>query len=274
MNKKHIALLVAVIVVIVALIVFFVMKMNSSNDGLPPGSDQTASSTTATSTSGQTPGKGTGAAPASPTATDPQGVRGSYVGFIFAQASAGTVTLHLNSDAGKTAVLTEDHLNGDPAVASTGTWKQGDEDSVTVSLTKEPRGGIDTVLSFRIEGNSLVLEQKDTKRWGAAGLTVYRSALSLNSSWAWSANSAFVMSLTPDAKVSVKGDCNLLSGSYSIQDKNNIGFFVTATTKKACAGSKEQDFLNTLGNVVSYEVSNNTLMLTLRDQSKMLFTRK
>lgn len=74
--------------------------------------------------------------------------------------------------------------------------------------------------------------------------------------------------------VSGNSGCNLLSGSFEIQDQN-ISFNKLISTKMACRGSMkfEQQFLDALNKVESYEISNWKLKLNGADSTLMVLYR-
>ena len=83
---------------------------------------------------------------------------------------------------------------------------------------------------------------------------------------------AFSLTLRKDGTVSVKTDCNSMSGNYVVSGKR-IEFKDMATTLMYCEGSQEQVFSSMLGNVQSFLfTSRGELVLELKfDSGSIIF---
>lgn len=83
----------------------------------------------------------------------------------------------------------------------------------------------------------------------------------------------FVLTITADMKLSVKGDCNSMFGSYT----NGVGGAFTVgplgMTKMFCEGSQEDAFASELSSVKSASVQGKELIL-LNADGGMTFTKK
>ena len=96
----------------------------------------------------------------------------------------------------------------------------------------------------------------------------------------------FVLTLNEDKTLSVKGDCNSISGTYTL-DKNTVSGIetedemaigdikmnATTMTKKACAGSKETAFLADLAKAITYDMRTVQMNFQLPDGGMMFFKR-
>ena len=76
-------------------------------------------------------------------------------------------------------------------------------------------------------------------------------------------------------KVSGSGGCNRLSGTFEIIG-NRISFGPFTSTKMACSNNLAEKIFNTLlsGNLVDYFIKNEKLVLYLKDDSTLTFTKK
>jgi heat shock protein HslJ len=82
---------------------------------------------------------------------------------------------------------------------------------------------------------------------------------------------AFTITFGEDGKVTGTTDCNNFFGSYTLQD-NQLSFGELASTKMYCEGSQETDFLRYLGEVQSYLIVDNQLVLELKmDSGQIIF---
>ncbi len=80
----------------------------------------------------------------------------------------------------------------------------------------------------------------------------------------------YTLSLNPDRTYTVKADCNLSSGNYTI-DGSSLGMASGPTTLAECgAESRSSTFLTELGQVVSFFVAENKLILTLGEEAGSL----
>ncbi|KKT81654.1 MAG: hypothetical protein A2V96_01055 [Candidatus Yonathbacteria bacterium RBG_16_43_6] len=84
---------------------------------------------------------------------------------------------------------------------------------------------------------------------------------------------AFSLTFRKDGTVSVKTDCNSMSGTYEVSGKN-IEFKDMATTLMYCEGSQEQVFSTMLGKVQSFLfTSRGELVLELKFDSGLIIFR-
>ena len=82
---------------------------------------------------------------------------------------------------------------------------------------------------------------------------------------------AFTITFGEDGKVTGTTDCNNFFGSYTVQD-NLISFGDLASTKMYCEGSQESDFLRYLGEVQSFLIVGNQLVLEIKyDSGQVIF---
>ncbi|MCF7865029.1 MAG: META domain-containing protein [Candidatus Pacebacteria bacterium] len=98
----------------------------------------------------------------------------------------------------------------------------------------------------------------------------------------------FILTLNENKKLSVKGDCNVMNGSYSL-DENTVSGIETedemslgaikigavASTKKYCEWSKEDAFLKDFSRVSAYNMRTLKLEILLpNNEGVMIFDRK
>ena len=85
----------------------------------------------------------------------------------------------------------------------------------------------------------------------------------------------FILTLTPDGRLTSTTDCNTVSGSY-IQNQSSISVGNLISTKKSCKGRIfESSYISQLTLVSSFEVTGNALILYLANNSgEMTFFRK
>lgn len=75
----------------------------------------------------------------------------------------------------------------------------------------------------------------------------------------------YTLLLSSDGNVSIKADCNMVSGSYSLDD-NLLTIELGASTMAFCGEeSLDQQYLKLLTNVESYTIDNGRLVLELAD---------
>ncbi len=200
---------------------------------------------------------------------------GTYITFLPSASSGGrTIVLHLAADTKQTAIFTQDYRNQKPPIVKTGTWQKVGERDILVTLPDEK-------LKFTIDDTKIILDQPDDSQWGGGGLELDLSLLELPSEWMWvdtqlpggvthapQRNTSFVMTLGADMKVSVIGDCNSLSGSFTLYDEADASFAVTTGTKKACQDSVEALFLSDINRTTAYAVDADTLTLSLEGDTQ------
>lgn len=82
---------------------------------------------------------------------------------------------------------------------------------------------------------------------------------------------AFTITFGDDGKVTGTTDCNRFFGSYTIED-NKLSFGPIASTKMFCRESQKDIFLKQLGEVQSFLVIDNQLVLEIKfDSGQLLF---
>lgn len=84
---------------------------------------------------------------------------------------------------------------------------------------------------------------------------------------------AFTITFTEDGSFSGTTDCNNFFGMYEMDD-NKLSFGTIGSTKKACEGSQESEFLNYLGEIGSYYINSKEDLLVLLikfDSRSMMF---
>jgi heat shock protein HslJ len=88
-------------------------------------------------------------------------------------------------------------------------------------------------------------------------------------------SSEFVLTLTPEGRLTSTTDCNTVSGSY-IQNENALSIGALVSTEKSCRGkSFESSYISQLNLVASFEITDNTLTLYLANSSgEMTFFRR
>ena len=88
-------------------------------------------------------------------------------------------------------------------------------------------------------------------------------------------SSDFILTLTPEGRLTSTTDCNIVSGSF-VTNKNTLNIGALVSTKKACKDdSFEAHYVTFLSLASSYEVSDDTLILYLAQNSgSVTFSRK
>jgi heat shock protein HslJ len=216
---------------------------------------------------------------------------GTYTAFLPAASTPGrTLILQLNVDATHSATLTHDYKNNKPVIVQSGTWEDRNLTGLVI-VTLPQKDGVLTakpeVLTFIYEDNKLSLTGYDATVWGAEGLTLSRSDLALESEWAWVETETkdakitpegtlpFILKLAGNGKVNVQGDCNTLMGAYHLDADAKMTVSILASTRKACQGSQEQQFMTDINKTASYEVRGNMLHLEMaNDAGTMVFARR
>lgn len=85
----------------------------------------------------------------------------------------------------------------------------------------------------------------------------------------------FILTLTPEGRLTSTTDCNTVSGSY-VKNENTINIGPMITTEKDCRGETlESLYITHLSLSSTYEVKDNTLVLRLLNGSgRMVFSQK
>jgi Heat shock protein len=79
--------------------------------------------------------------------------------------------------------------------------------------------------------------------------------------------------LLQDGKVSGKGDCNRIMGSYAISGNKSLIFEGVASTRMMCPDQATEDlFLRKLADVDAYSVDGNNLMLIGKGETVMVLS--
>ncbi len=77
----------------------------------------------------------------------------------------------------------------------------------------------------------------------------------------------YTLKLLPDGKVSIRADCNLGGGVYTLRG-NEISIKITHTTRAACPpGSLEQDYIRDLNAAAIYFFKADALYVNLKDSA-------
>ncbi|MCK9280047.1 MAG: META domain-containing protein [Melioribacteraceae bacterium] len=214
-------------------------------------------------------------------------VAGKYSAQLAAASTQGRImTLNLYQD--NSAVLTSDYQNGKPAVVEEGTWKASGN-SVTIDLDKmNGRKSYNPLnMTFDFMNSSLVAVKYDEKMFGSEGVKLAKVEVTpaVNTTWKWVSTAYekdnltvttpddYTIELKENGRIIVKADCNRGFGKIDMNDyKLIVGEM--SLTKMACPeGSLSGKFLNELSNATTYATNGNTLMITLKDNSVMKFTK-
>src|SRR5262249_731518 len=83
--------------------------------------------------------------------------------------------------------------------------------------------------------------------------------------------SRYTLVLTPDGLFDALADCNHTVGAYAI-DGSNLSLVAAATTQAACLpGSLSDAYLLDLGQVTSFGLDGDHILLSLDDGTQMVF---
>ena len=87
---------------------------------------------------------------------------------------------------------------------------------------------------------------------------------------------SFTLNLSADNKVTGKGDCNRLTGTYtSDRNKSTLSFGPMAATRMMCPNQANEDrFVRMLGEIDSYKIDGRMLMLFADGELKMMLEKK
>jgi heat shock protein HslJ len=81
---------------------------------------------------------------------------------------------------------------------------------------------------------------------------------------------SYTLEFLADGRVNIKADCNTVQGSYSVQG-NQLTIELGPTTLAACPpGSLENEYLQTLQDVVSYMMDGDKLALAIKYDSGVM----
>jgi heat shock protein HslJ len=195
---------------------------------------------------------------------------GTYIGFLPSASGGGrTIILQLNGNTQKTAVFTQSYNNSQPAITKSGTWERSGEKNIVVVLPSEK-------LTFIVSDTKIILDNPVESGYGEEGLELGVSTLPFPSQWKWvdtrlpgdvvrapEVGESFIMTLTPDLKVSVSGDCNVLMGTFSLYSDSDASFSVNASTRMMCPKSLEGTFMSDVNRTTAYQVDGDMLVLSL-----------
>ncbi|MEZ4610088.1 MAG: copper resistance protein NlpE N-terminal domain-containing protein [Caldilineaceae bacterium] len=89
-----------------------------------------------------------------------------------ASSPGRVITLTLYNDG--SLEMSTDFLNDEPPIVEVGTWEQGDDDTLTVTLTGRPDRTYDepVVIVFAQDGATLDAVEYDTSLYGSEGLSL------------------------------------------------------------------------------------------------------
>lgn len=205
------------------------------------------------------------------------------------------VTLTLNADGA--AILTTDQLNGDGSVTEVGSWQTTPDRLAVVTFTGTEDEPYDepNVITFTLSADQLVaVGFSHPENYGTVGLQLQRvppagaaadppAELTAHSWQLVKISGADGSELTPDDptrytltfgddwRVSVQADCNQGGGPYNADDGTLvIGQLIT--TLAACPDdSLYEPFMQGLGQVAGYAVTDGALTLTLNDGGALEF---
>jgi heat shock protein HslJ len=83
------------------------------------------------------------------------------------------------------------------------------------------------------------------------------------------ARDAFIEFFPSEKRFTGNGGCNRINGNYTIEKRSEIRFTEISSTKMACPDlAFENTFLETLGKVNRFEISDNNMLL--KDDNKVL----
>lgn len=86
---------------------------------------------------------------------------------------------------------------------------------------------------------------------------------------------SYTLELGTDKRVSGKGNCNRVTGSYELPGTGKIKFNGMASTRMMCPDQQTEDkFLKELGSADSYTIDGKMLMLLREGETIMVFVRK
>ncbi|MFA7288166.1 MAG: META domain-containing protein [Melioribacteraceae bacterium] len=214
-------------------------------------------------------------------------VAGKYTAELASASSPGRImTLNLYQD--NSAVLTSDYQNGKPAVVEEGTWKASGN-TVNVILDKmNGRKSYNPVnIAFEFMNSSLVAVKYDEKMFGSEGLKLAKLEVTpaVNTPWKWVATTYendkldvkmsddYTIELKDNGRIIVKADCNRGFGKIEMDDHKLLVGEMSLTKMECPEGSLSGKFLNELSNATVYSTDANSLMITLKDNSVMKFTK-
>jgi heat shock protein HslJ len=206
--------------------------------------------------------------------------QGTYIAFV-PQLPVGERTVILELSAAGGATMTVDTQNGAAPSVQQGTWTLRENGDVSVAFDAG------ATREFVPAPDILTLRNPSVDEWGTNVLILARAALPLESQWRWietrekdgdvilpEGNALFIVRLGNDLRFTVTGDCNTISGNFSLRRGALIVINDVVATKKFCEGSQETAFLGDFAHVGSYNVKESALSLKLPDGEKiMMFER-
>lgn len=205
---------------------------------------------------------------------------GTYLAFVpHLPMGERTVVLELAEGGGATMAI--DEQGGAPPDVSQGTWTLRENGDLSVAF------GASTTLEFIPALDTLSLRDTDVDEWSTNTLILIRAALPLETQWKWMEtrhidgtvripreSAMFIVRLGSDLRFTVTGDCNTISGNFSMRRGAQIVISDIVATKQFCEGSQEGEFMEDLARVMSYGVRRSALSLELSDeQGVMAFER-
>ena len=87
---------------------------------------------------------------------------------------------------------------------------------------------------------------------------------------------AYTLNFAADNRISGKGDCNRLTGTYaSDRNKGTLSFGPVAATRMMCPNQAQEDtFVKILGAIDAYKIDGRMLMLFADGELKMMLEKK
>jgi heat shock protein HslJ len=215
---------------------------------------------------------------------DVQAVRenpeGTYIAFV-PKLPVGERTVILELSASGGATMSIDTQDGAPPSVQQGTWTFRENGDVSVAFDAS------TTQEFVPAPDILTLRNTSTDEWGTNVLILARAALPLQSQWRWiethgqngetlrpDGGASFIARLGSDMRFTITGDCNTISGNFSLRRGALIFINDLVATKKSCEGSQETAFLADFAHAGTYSARGSTLLLKMPDAQKtMVFER-
>lgn len=205
-----------------------------------------------------------------------------------ADSAGRVVTLDTKSD--KTATFTQDYQNGEAPIVETGTWTEGENRGVTVTLDKKGETPLPepTVMVFTfsdLNAGVLTLQEPQEAGFGSEGLVMQNILPWVNKKWMWSktvmsdgattqANreKGFSITFVKEGSAHITTDCNNGNGAYTLTSETGMVIGPVATTMMYCEGSQETVFYQQINNIDSYLYKDGQLHLLLKfDSGTMTF---
>ncbi len=206
--------------------------------------------------------------------------QGTYIAFVpRLPVGERTVILELSATGG--ATMTVDTQDGVAPSVQQGTWTLRENGDVSIAFDAG------ATREFVPAPDILTLRNTNIDEWGTSVLILARAALPLESQWRWietrendgdsvlpEGKASFILRLGNDLRLTVTGDCNTISGNFSLRRGALIVINDLIATKKFCEGSQETAFLADFAHAAVYSTKEHTLSLKLPDEEKiMMFER-